>query len=495
MAISEQNIPLGLANTETQLPSEEYVPQTMPRILGTFDMTATFVIAIYALSSSPTAVSGGAAAFFYWFVGAVAFFVLCGIVAAQLGVMYPHDGSLYNWTYKAFGGFWSFFVGLCSWLPAPLVIVGLGVEFVSFLQGLNPNWLIEPVQQGGVILVIVIFSAIISVQRFQTVQRIVNIFFILDIIATALIIVASIVWLLQGNHSATDFTQTLNPSTINPANYSLYGLILFGYIGSNLVLNMSGEVKEKKAITRHLLWGSLVVFACYITATIGILIVQGDKVGFVNFSMASTVEIVFHSKLIGNICTVFFLSSIIAAAAVYNYVHARILMVAGIDRRLPVAIAKLNKNRVPANAIYLQTLIAVVFTVIAFMVVPYVLPSAKPADLNADVYFVSQAAATLVWATAVLFLFINLTALYFKDKVTFQRKRIFPIWVLVLSVVIGVVAITGAIVNTLLYSWTPPIDNSHWWYLAGGVLLMLLIISAVASLVATSEANWQEINR
>src|SRR5258706_9619887 len=93
------------------LPSEAYVMKAMPSILGRLDMTATFVIIIFFITNATTAVSGGAAAFTYWTLGAITFFIPCVIATAQLGVMFPHEGSLYNWTHKAFGGYWSFFVG------------------------------------------------------------------------------------------------------------------------------------------------------------------------------------------------------------------------------------------------------------------------------------------------------------------------------------------------------------------------------------------------
>jgi len=52
------------------LASETYVPETMP-ILGTFDMTATLVLAVYAIAIVPTAVSASAVAYLYWLIGAV----------------------------------------------------------------------------------------------------------------------------------------------------------------------------------------------------------------------------------------------------------------------------------------------------------------------------------------------------------------------------------------------------------------------------------------
>ncbi len=53
------------------LASEEYVVKTMPPVLGTLDMTAIFVAAIFYITNSATAVAAGAAAFTYW--------ILCGV--------------------------------------------------------------------------------------------------------------------------------------------------------------------------------------------------------------------------------------------------------------------------------------------------------------------------------------------------------------------------------------------------------------------------------
>src|SRR5207237_5275648 len=118
-------------------------------------MTATFIIIIFFITNTTTAVAGGAAAFTYWTLGAITFFIPCVIATAQLGVMFPHEGSLYNWTHKAFGGYWSFFVGFCAWFPGVLVMITAGSVIVAFIQGLHGGtWLTAAWQQGVVIIMI-----------------------------------------------------------------------------------------------------------------------------------------------------------------------------------------------------------------------------------------------------------------------------------------------------------------------------------------------------
>ena len=57
------------------LPSEVYVPRTMPKILGSLDMTATFIVSIFLVTTATTAVIGGPAAITYLVIAGVGFFL------------------------------------------------------------------------------------------------------------------------------------------------------------------------------------------------------------------------------------------------------------------------------------------------------------------------------------------------------------------------------------------------------------------------------------
>lgn len=89
--------------------------------------------------------------------------------------MFPHEGSLYNWTHKALGGYWSFFIGFCAWFPGVLVIVAGADIVISLIAGLNSNWLTASWQQGLAIAAVIAFSGVLAVQRVRTVQNIVKV--------------------------------------------------------------------------------------------------------------------------------------------------------------------------------------------------------------------------------------------------------------------------------------------------------------------------------
>lgn len=472
------------------LASEEYVTKTMPPILGTLDMTATYLVVVFFIVNAPTAATGGPAAFTYLILGAVTFFIPCAIATAQLGSMFPHEGSLYNWTHQVLGGYWSFFIGFCAWFPGVLVIVSGADIAMAYIQGLNSNWLIEPWQQGAVIVGIIIAAYIISIQRFRMVQNVINLIVGLMAVAVFLIGISSVIWLATGHPSLTSFNKPTSWG-INPGNYYLFGLITLAYLGTEVPLNMGGEIVRRRVITRHLFWGTLLVLLGYFVATFSVLVVRGTSVSA--FDLVTLVDMVL-GKVASRITVICIICSFIAVPIVYNYAFARLLMVAGIDQRLPYSVGKLNKHRVPANAMLFQACIALAFAALTFFVAPYVINLGKPADLASEVYNVSQAAVTLVWAISTAFFFINLVILYARDRRAFHRQRIFPMPVLWASVVIGPIACILAIVDSLLNSWIPQIDNQHWWLIVGGLTAACLIIAAIGSMFASSEAAWESMS-
>ena len=491
---------------DTPLASEDYVVKTMPHILGKLDMTTTYLMAIFFIVNAVTAANGGAAAFTYLILGGVTFFIPCAIATAQLGYMFPHEGSLYNWTHKALGSYWSFFIGFCSWFPGVLVMVAGAATALGFLQGLNSTWLVAPWQQGLAILIILAFSGFMSLQRYRTVQNVINIVVGLVFVAVVLIGISAVVWLAKGHQSATNFAD-LNGWNIKwsptTGNINLFGLITLAYLGTEVPLNMGGEMRgagrdegtRRRIVTSHLLWGTILVFVGYFVATLALLVVQGSAAGSIgSFSLISTVDMVL-GKTLGDITAVCIICFFVMIPVVYNCAFARLLLVAGIDQRLPVNIGKLNKHRVPANAMIFQVVIAMVLTVLTFMIAPYVVNLGKPVDLAAEVYNITQACATLVWAISTAFFFINLAIFYYRDKAAFHRVRIFPMPILVASTIIGPIACLLAIVDSLFISWIPLVSNQNWSYIVGGLTMVCLIFATIGGILATSEANWQSIEQ
>jgi len=128
-------------------------------------------------------------------------------------------------------------------------------------------------------------------------------------------------------------------------------------------------------------------------------------------------------------------------------------------------------------------------------VIPYVgVLTGPPAHLAASFYFVLVGTATVLWAFATTFLFVNLLAHLFRQGDTLRHHQLFPSWILWLSAVVGLLVGLAAIVDTILNSYDPPdIGNGTWWYLVTGLTVVVLLAGLIGGILASSEANWQRM--
>src|SRR3989442_1902442 len=183
--------------------------------------------------------------------------------------MFPGEGSVYVWTNKAFGPFLGFFAGFCAWWPGILVMIATGAAVVSLIQQLNSNFLTEPWQQGLMIVAVIAFSLILSILRFRATQNFVNVVFVAYGGAILLIGLAGLLWLLGGHAPKAYFS--VHSWALTRNNYTFFGLVILALLGIEVPLNMGVEIQNMRAITRYLLWGSVVVIAAYLIGTFGVM--------------------------------------------------------------------------------------------------------------------------------------------------------------------------------------------------------------------------------
>ena len=494
---------VGQPDQAKGLPSEQYVVQAMPPVLGTFDMIAIYLAAIFFIgNAAPTAAFGGVVSLTYLALGAVTFYLPCVFAAAQLGVLFPHEGSVYNWTCRALGRKWGFFAGVSYWLPNVLAIVAAADGFVTYVQGLDNNWLTSTWQQGVVILLVIAFTAVLGSYRLRTTQNVVNVAIVLTLGVVVLVGLAALVWIAH-HGSVTPLT---NPGdwVTNGQNFPLFGLIVLLYLGITIPLNMGGEIRERagtpkrKVITRHLLWGTILVLVGYFLCTFALLVVRGPAMAndpIVPWEVVVLITSVF-GKVIGAVSAVCILSFYLIAPLVYNYSTSRLLFVGGIDQRLPMFFGRLNRYRVPANAVMLQSVLAGSMCAVLFFLVPALAPVGKSTDLATSVYNVVLAAMTLILALSTIFFFVDLLVVYRRDRRAFHGQRICPMWILWASMLVGPITCLVVVWDTLANSWIPQlITNDRWWYLVGGVTVVSIVIATLGTMYGSSQAAWEDIRR
>jgi amino acid transporter len=488
-------------HTPKLLYSQTFIPQAMPPLLGSLDMTSLFLLNVFWVTNVTPVTSGGSASFTYWIIAGCLFFIPCSLVINQLAALYPHAGSLYNWTYYALGPGWSFFVGVCAWLPVVLSMVNAAAALVACLQALNANWIALPWQQGLVILAVLAFVGVFSCQRTRTVQHVLNFAAGAMGLATLLIAGAALTWLAKGHPSMTNFADPTGWSIqLGPqSNLFLLGSVVLALMGSDMPLALGAEIKEKRVVGRHLTWGTILTLVGYVIFTCALLTVQGANAALNTVNplllLIATVNSVF-GKALGDVMAICLLFYFLMIPVALNLCCARLLMVAALDQRISTRFARLNRHRVPTTALLAQVIIAGFFTCLMYFVAPAMTALGKPADLNSEVYNVLGASLSLVWLVSFMFPFIDAAVLYFRDRQTFRRLRVVPLPVLAISIVAGTLFCAAAVVSTLFNSFIPAlIPNSTWWYVVGGAALVWIVMCAVGSMVTNSEANWEALLR
>lgn len=487
------------ARISRSLPSEMFVEQAMPQVLRLPDLLSLFVITVFFVSNTAIAASGGATSYIYWLVGGVTFFLPCSIAVAQLGVLFPGEGSLYNWTHRILGPYWAFFAGTCYWFPAIIIMISSADTIVTYIQGLNSGWLVEPWQQGLAVVAIIVLSGVLACQRSGMVKNLINAAAILISVATLLIVFSAVLWLVSGHKHVTSLS---NPSdwSVNPQNFGLFSLVALALLGVNVPLNMGGEIvgnrtrQGQKAISGHILWGTLLVFVGYVAVTFALLAVQGPTNGASPFALVSTVDMML-GKGIGDVVVTFIMCSFLIATLFFNASFSRLLLLGAVDRRLPASIGRLNAKRVPANAVIFQTAIAVSIAIIGFIALPYsFLKVNSPVTLATDFYNVGLAFVSIVWALITLFFYVELLILCTRQSWVLRERRIFPWWVLWLSIGIGPLGCFATIAGALLYSWIPQqIPNGVWFGIIFVLLLVTTTVVSIGSMYATSLVAYERL--
>jgi amino acid transporter len=449
---------------EDRMISEKIAPVLVARTLGPFDLVVIFVAIVLYINNSAGVQFAGPSVFIFWIVAFATFLITGGFVTAQLGRMFPEEGSLYVWTHKALGPFWGFFAGFVAWWPGPIVMVTAGILVANFVQQiarffdcngapceiLTKNW-----EMGIIVLLVLWFSAAMSLLRMRLTQNYVNVQFFFYAAAIFLIGLAGVVWLLKGNASSTSFSTGWDPFQGDklalglPANLTFFSFAILALLGIETPLNMGVEVNGgEKAIRTYLFWGCIIVMAAYLWTTWGNMVVI--KAGGANATSGGAEAVgLAMGRWVGVIVALILAWVFLTAAVVYNYAFARLLFVSGMEKRLPHQIGRVNKNKVPANAVILQTVIASIIAVLLFFILgaggkdPY------------KVFYALYAGLTIVWCISTALLFLDIFFAKRADPALFERERRTSLGVLYLCGAAGFVVNILAVLFIFVGSWYP----------------------------------------
>jgi amino acid transporter len=495
------------------LRSETTLRQLLPKVLSSFDFFANKQVVILWLVNAAGAAAGGPVALLYWVLGTF-FYVPTVFATTQLAVIFPEDGALYSWTYRAFVShtrlakkalFFSSFVGTCFWLIGPLAFVIGANAFVSFLQGLLPaswqqTYLSQPWQQGVLMILLVLLSAFLITQRLCRLQRLINYTFLANLVALILISSAGVVWMMEGHLSATSFAH-LSDWLPLPQSFGLFGLICLGYLGEPTVVTMIGEHSPSinvRSIMKMLLhWGSLLVIAGYLLSTWALLVVRGQAAlassTNSNFELVRLVALVFGkgAAMITVACLMLF---VLVSPLLYNIASSRVQVMGSIDKQLPAFFQALSRDGVPARALWVQVLVAIFMLGTIFFLAPLFTSLGQPTQLATIVYNIVLATLTLIFMLATSFLFIDLFLILRSQRQYLVAQRLVPLPFLRLSMFVGIFCCALVSVDTLCNSWIPQLlSNGLWFLFVSLFLLFCIVFLIICSSVASGETASQRL--
>jgi amino acid transporter len=453
--------------------SERIAPGMLPRVLGSFDMTIVFVAIVLFIVNASALQPAGQSAFTYWILGFIAFLIPGALVTAQLGQMFPQEGSLYVWTQKALGPFWGFFAGFCAWWPGILVMVATGDAVVTMWQFVDTGGLPKAWEQGLVILAVLWFSALMAARRLRFTQSYVNIAVVFYGAAVFVIGLSGILWLVGTGHAATSGWGDASNWGFHSSTWTLFGLVILALLGIEVPLNMGVEIVHMRAIRKYLFWGSIVVMAAYLWATLGTMLsLDAAKSEAATTDILRSVQVGFwnshvFASAIGIVLIWFFVSNTI----VYNYSFSRLLFVSGLEQRMPAQLGKVTEDtKVPINAILTQTVLSSIFVIAVFN-------PGVGGNNTQKAYWLFQAGVTVIWCLSMVLLFADIFLVRRAFPAKFEEVRAAHPYVLYASGVVGMLASAFGAYVTFRSPWTPLFSVGDW-------RLWLALLCGVSALVA-----------
>jgi glutamate:GABA antiporter len=457
--------------------SEKVAPTLVARVLNSFDLVVIFVAIVLFIPNASTVQFAGSAAFVFWGLGFLTFLIPGAFVTAQLGRMFPEEGSLYVWTQKALGSFWGFFAGFVAWWPGVLVMILSGTLVVTLAQSINSSLFTKPWQQGLIVLAVLWFSCLLGTLRFRLTQNYVNVQFLLYSFCLLMIGISGFVWLAGGHHAANSFA--FHASSLSGwGQWTFFSTVVLALLGIEVPMNMGVEIKSERSIKRYLFWGCLVVIVAYLWATWSNMLVVPVADNNATYGIVQTVQIaISHTfgSVVGFILVLIFISDTV----VYNYSFARLMFVSGLERRLPHQFGRVNRNKVPANAVIAQTVIASIATAIIYFPI-----QSAASNYATKVYLVLLAGITVVWCTSMVLLFADVFLVRRSFPEKFKEVQRTPWPALALCGVLGVAADAVAVVLLFFSPWAPIFTKAGWDLAVGTITVASIAIGLVIFLVS-----------
>jgi amino acid transporter len=334
--------------------------------LGVFGLTMINVIAIDSLRNLPINAEYGFTLVGLYLIGAIAFFLPCILITAELATHFPETGGSYVWVKKAFGpraGFinsWMQWIYNVVWFPTILTFIASTIGYLFF-----PSLVENKLYLLSCVIGLFFLATTANIFGIHLASWVSTLGALLGtIIPMALISILGITWLIGKHPLATTFNwQHLFPNIHHLGDMAFLVVILYSLVGIEMSAIHAGDVHNpKRDFPRALFCSALIILTTMILASLAIAavlpktsinIVSGLNDAFYAFLHAFGLEAYLPIAILCIVIGAF------ASIAAWVLGPTRALMIAGQDGCAPKLFAKSNKHGAPTTLLVLQLVIVI----------------------------------------------------------------------------------------------------------------------------------------
>ncbi|HKA87502.1 MAG TPA: APC family permease [Haliangiales bacterium] len=347
-------------------------PPQLRRAMGFWDVVLFFVAAVVGLRWIATAAAVGPSSLVVWLIAFVAFFVPLAFTVVELSGRYPEEGGLYIWVKRAFGDFAGFIAGWMYWTSNLVYFPGLlyfsagnalfmGGSSWQALSDSAPYYMVASLAGLGLALALNLVG--LGVGKWLHNAGGVGTWIPVGL----LVVMGAVAWARFG--PAQDFGLAALAPTIGVKEIVFWSTIAFGFGGFEAASFMSEEIVDaRRVIPRAIAAAGAIITGIYVLGTAAVLVAlppgdvsslqgimqaiarTGERIGLPAAGAAAALLIT-----IGNV----------GGVGAWLASTARLPFVAGIDRYLPPAFARLHPRwGTPYVALIVQAAGAALFVVL-----------------------------------------------------------------------------------------------------------------------------------
>lgn len=291
-----------------------------------------------------------------WLAGGL-YALLGAISLAELGTMIPRSGGQYVFSRYALGEYAGFIVGWSDWISTCGTTAAVALVIGTFSGALVPALDGKaPAIAAGV----AVFFALLQWRGVVWGSNVQNLTSLLKALAFFLLIVAA--FILGGGGALTNpEPQTTSVVTISAVILSLQAAI-YTYDGWSGVIYFSEEVKNPgRDIPRALFGGVATIAAIYLLVNVALLyVLPMSQIAGKEFAAGEAANVIFgrHGDTIFRSLVIV---SMLSGINAYHLMASRVLFAMSRDGLFTTKAAEVNEGGTPTVALFLSTLVAVLF--------------------------------------------------------------------------------------------------------------------------------------